>query len=76
MKNFLGESIRFLRLREHLSAAGVSKQAGLSSSYVTKVERGDIIPSVSAFSKIISVLHPTDTEILCIIRALGVEVDE
>jgi len=76
MKNFLGESVRYLRQRDGISAAKVSKQANLSSSYVTKVEHGDIIPSVAAFSKIMSVLHPTDAEILCVIRALGAEGED
>lgn len=76
MKNFLGESVRFLRMRQGISAAKVSRMADLSSAYVTKVEHGDLVPSVATFSKIMAVLHPTDAEILCIIRALGMATED
>lgn len=49
----LGAAIRALReQRTDLSARGLSLAAGLSESYVGKVEAGQVDPSFRAFSKI------------------------
>lgn len=74
MKNCLGESIIFARKRAGLSAAALSRQVGFSSSYVTKLEHGNIIPSIEAFSVIVVALDLSDAEILFVIKSLGTKV--
>ena len=53
-------AIRLSRMRSGRSASSVAKAAGLSPSYVSKIERGECEPSLKAFSKIAQVLelHP------------------
>ena len=72
MSQTLGETIRFARKRKGLSAAGLSKLAGKSPSYVTKVERGELEPSLSAFAAMARVLEFTDQEIAFTVRRAGV----
>lgn len=50
----LGVALRALREnRTTLSARGLSLAAGLSGSYVGKVESGQVEPSVRAFARIV-----------------------
>ncbi len=49
----LGTAIRLLRERANLSARHLSLAAGLSESYIGKVESGVMDPSLKAFAKIV-----------------------
>lgn len=60
--------MRFLRDRTGMSARGLSEKAGLSLSYVSKMEKGDVTPTVEVFSKIISQLEVTAPEIVYLIN--------
>lgn len=60
----------FLRERQGLSARGVSKQAQLSESYVSKMESGKVIPTVESFARIVDVLKPSDKEIVYLLSTL------
>ena len=71
MTQTLGETIRFARERKDLSAAKLSRLAGKSPSYVTKVERGELEPSLSAFAAIAEVLEFNDFEIAFTVRRAG-----
>lgn len=63
----VGDAIHLLRERRGLSARGLSNLAGLSPSYVSKVEAGEIEPSFRAFARMACVLKMTPREIyLCI----------
>ena len=59
-----------------LSAAELSKQAGLSPSYFSKVESGAIRPSLVAFAKIVDVLQITPLEIEFLLKKIKEEDDE
>lgn len=72
MSQTLGETIRYARKRKNLSASGLSRLAGKSPSYVTKVERGELEPSLSAFAAMARVLEFTDQEIAFTVRRAGV----
>lgn len=63
--------MRFLRERKEISARNLSEQAGLSLSYVSKMEKGDVTPSVEVFSKIISNLDVSDVELIYLLKILG-----
>jgi transcriptional regulator with XRE-family HTH domain len=60
-------TLKYKRLISGMSARQVSLQAGLSAGYVSKVEAGDIIPSLPAFASIVRVLNCTDLEIIFMI---------
>lgn len=63
----VGDAIRLLRERKGYSARGLSSLAGLSPSYVSKVEAGEIEPSFRSFARMACVLRMTPREIyLCI----------
>ena len=67
----LGNAIRFMRERAGLSSRALSAIAGLSPSYVGKVESGDLGPSFDAFCAIVHGLKCTDGEILFLVRMQG-----
>lgn len=66
----VGALIRRCRERQKISGRTLSASAGLSPSYISKVEAGEIEPSLRAFSKIALVLRMTQQEIwLCVVQA-------
>lgn len=64
----LGDGIRYLRERKSMSARQVSLDSGLSPSYVGKVEKNEIEPSISGFYKICRVIGANDKEIVFLLR--------
>lgn len=64
-------ALQFLRKRKGLSARALSVAAGLSPSYVSKVESGEVQPSLHAFSRLARELRMTQHEVLFIIAAEG-----
>lgn len=59
----LGVVIRAQRKLHGLSARELSAKAGLSPSYITKLESGEIEPSLKAFGRIARVLRFTVSEV-------------
>ncbi len=70
-ENWLGETLKHARQRAGFSASRLSQLSGHSTSYVTKIEHGDINPSTEAFAVLVLLLHLTDDEIVWTIKALG-----
>lgn len=64
----LCDVLREFRLERQVSKRALSQRAGLSASYVGKLERGEIDPSVKAFSVIALALELTPQEILFCVR--------
>jgi transcriptional regulator with XRE-family HTH domain len=64
----VANAIKFLRTKRELSARGLSQAAGLSPSYVSKVEAGELEPSFKAFCRIAEVLKMTDAEVVFLVR--------
>lgn len=65
----VAETIKHLRGRNNLSARALSLQAGLSASYVGKLEAGEIEPSFNAFARLALVLEMTPHEVFfCVIQ--------
>lgn len=60
----LAEVLREFRVRRKLSKRALSKEAGLSSSYIGKLEAGVIDPSMRAFAQIALALELNSHEIL------------
>ena len=63
--------MRFLRERNEISARSLSEKSGVSLSYVSKMEKGDVTPTVEVFSKIISNLNVSNAELIYLIRILA-----
>lgn len=66
----LGDLIRRSREAQHVSGRALSAMANLSPSYISKIEAGEISPSLRAFARIALALHLTSQEIwLCVMEA-------
>jgi transcriptional regulator with XRE-family HTH domain len=64
----LAETLQEFRERKGLSRRALSQQAGLSASYVGKLETGEIEPSLRAFLSISRALALTQNEVAICIR--------
>ena len=64
----VGHIIRATRERKRLSARALSLSAGLSESYVGKVESGVCEPSLRAFAKIVTQLGLNAQEVFLILQ--------
>lgn len=65
----VGDAVHLARTRRGLSARELSSLAGLSASYVTKLEGGELEPSLRAFAKIARAAGMTQAEIyFCILQ--------
>lgn len=64
----VGDVVNYARNRAKVSARQLSARAGLSASYVTKLEAGEIEPSLHAFSRIAGAVRMSDQEIVFCVR--------
>ena len=65
----LADAVHYYRTEKKLSSRALSLAAGLSPSYVGKLESGEIEPSVRAFARIALILGMNQQEIyLCVIQ--------
>lgn len=69
MPNTVGQLIRLRREACGLSAGGLSSKADLSRSYVSKLESGELAPSLQAFSHIATALDLTPGEVFVAVKA-------
>lgn len=60
----VGEMVHLARLRAGLSTRELSQHAGMSPSYVSKLESGAMEPSLKAFARIALITKMTQWEIL------------
>jgi transcriptional regulator with XRE-family HTH domain len=70
----LADALREIRILRGMSKRALSQKAGLSASYVGKLEAGAIEPSVRAFAVIAVALNLTSHEVLFCVRCLLAEV--
>jgi len=56
VRQALGERIRALRLEKHMSGRKLAELVGVSSGYISQVERGQVMPSVGTLLKLVSCL--------------------
>ena len=64
----LAEVLREFRQERGLSKRALSQRAGLSASYVGKLEAGEIEPSIKAFVAISRALKLSEREVMFCIR--------
>lgn len=63
--------MKFLRERAGLSARQLSLDAGLSASYVSKIESGAVLPTISSFAHLIHKLNVSPVEIAYLLSTLN-----
>lgn len=60
----IGKRIKHIRKQRGLSQTEVSVEAGLDSSYYSKIERGEVNPSLKKLYKVIRALGVKSSDIL------------
>ncbi len=60
----IGKRIKRLRKQKGLSQTEVAVDAGLDSSYYSKIERGEVNPSLKKLYKVIKALGAKSSDIL------------
>lgn len=60
-----------LRTRRGLSARALSAAAGVSPSYVSKLERGEFVPTLDTFARLVAELECSDAEILFLVKMMA-----
>lgn len=59
----VASGVHICRERKKLSARALSSEAGLSNGYVTKLETGQIEPTVRSFGRLARALQMTPMEV-------------
>lgn len=70
----IGKNIRTFRNAKHLRQEDLAERAELSSNYVGMVERGEKIPSLESFIKIVNALEVSADMILTEVVTTGYTV--
>lgn len=67
----LGSLIKAARTAKKLSARELSLKAGVSQSYISKVEADLLMPTLAVFSRLAIELNLSNIEIIYIVKLLG-----
>jgi len=67
----LGEKIRLLREEKNLKLADLGEKVGISVSYLSEIERGNVYPSVKTINKLTDVLDVSVSSLVGTGGALG-----
>ena len=70
----IGQNIRAHRTAQKMSIEDLAFKAGLSKNYLALVERGEKIPSLETFLKILNALNVSADEVLCDVVNAGFKV--
>ncbi len=71
-----GEVLRHARQQAGISARELSSRVGVSASYVTKVENGDLDPTLRTFSRMALTLGLNPHEIYFLVVQAAYKTDE
>ena len=69
----IGQAIELLRIPTGMSARALSLRSGLSESYIGKVEKGQMEPSLKAFARVARALGLSPREINILVARAGRE---
>lgn len=72
--NTIGKNIRKYRLEKKLRQEDVAERAGLSTNYIGMLERGEKLPSLGTFIRILNVLEISADMVLADVIKTGYEV--
>lgn len=64
IKREIGKKIETKRKKLNLTQIEVAVEAGINSSYFSKIERGEVNPSLEVLFKVIKALKVSSSEIL------------
>ena len=53
----VGEKLKLLRIRRGMEQAELAERCGISQSYISKMERQSVLPSIEVISKLAEVLN-------------------
>lgn len=70
----IGNNIRAYRIRRHLRQEDLAEKTGLSVTYIGMVERGEKLPAMETFIKILNALEVSADIILADVLKVGYEV--
>lgn len=70
----IGKNIRSYRLQKHLRQEDLAEKTDLSVTYIGMVERGEKLPAMETFIKIINALEVSADVILADVLKVGYEV--
>lgn len=62
--------MKVLRERQGMSARQLSLDAGLSASYISKIESGAVLPTINSFAHIVDRLNVSPVEIAYLLSTL------
>jgi predicted transcriptional regulator len=63
-----GDFIGHMRRQRGLSGRALGPKAGLSTGYVSRLEAGDIDPSLSCFARLVMALDMSPLEVWVVVR--------
>lgn len=66
-----GDLMKVARHRTGMSARALSAKINSSPSYVSKMERGDYLPTLDTFARLSKALTLSDAEVLFLVRMLA-----
>jgi ribosome-binding protein aMBF1 (putative translation factor) len=66
-----GDLMKIARQRASLSARALSSKIDASPSYVSKMERGEYLPTLDTFARLSNSLDLSDAEILFLVKMLA-----
>lgn len=69
----LGNALRWLRTRDHLTLAEVAEAAGVSASVLSRYENGEVSPKVETLGRVLAALDTDIHQLAVILRILQVE---
>lgn len=67
----IGELVKFKREYNNLSVKKLAELVNVSTSYIYKLEKNEIVPSLKVFSNLCRALNFNSLEILWLVRACG-----
>ena len=67
----IGRNLRACRLAKHLRQEDIAEQAGLTANYIGMVERGEKIPSLETFLRLLNALGASADAILADVLDAG-----
>ncbi len=53
---YSGQALRSIRRSEHVTQSELAQRVGTSKSYISKIESGEINPSIAAYNRLVSAL--------------------
>ncbi len=70
----IGSNLRMFRIQKKLRQEDLAEKAGLSTNYISMIERGEKIPSLETFIILINALDVSSDMVLCDVINHGYQI--